>query len=66
MSNLPKCSDCGRFCRPAAWKMLYSGSPPTPDEEIYKCAECLKTNGEYKPQDGIKPESSCGIMKGGA
>lgn len=60
---LPNCSDCGRFCRPVAWKMIYSGGPiPMPDREIVKCSSCFTTNGAYRPQHGIKPEFSCGVI----
>ena len=59
---MPKCHDCGRFCRPAEWKMIYSGALPEPQEEIYKCAPCVEKNGSFQPQAGIKPECSCGII----
>lgn len=55
-------NDCGKFCRPAEWKMIYSGLIPEPQEEIYKCAACVKKNGSFHPQDGIKPEFSCGSL----
>jgi hypothetical protein len=57
------CADCGRFCRPAAWKMVYSGYPPTPDRELYKCEKCLSTNGAFEPDYRIRPEASCGLIK---
>lgn len=59
---MPKCHDCGRFCWPAAWKMVYSGALPEPDHEIFKCQRCLDSNGPFLPQHGIKPEYSCGLM----
>jgi len=62
MTTMPKCHDCGRFCHPVEWKMLYSGALPEPSEEIYKCEACVKKNGSFKPQHGIKPECSCGIL----
>ena len=60
MMMMPKCHDCGKFCRPVAWKMIYSGALPEPQEEIYKCAPCMKKHGSFEPQHGIKPEYSCG------
>jgi len=60
MLTLPRCRDCGRFCRPAEWKMIYSGVLPEPQEEVYKCAACVEKNGSFLPQHGIKPERSCG------
>ena len=60
MMTIPKCHDCGRFCRPVAWKMIYSGSLPEPQEEIYRCAPCVEKHGLFEPQHGIKPEYSCG------
>ena len=62
MLTMPKCHDCGRFCRPVEWKMIYSGSLPEPQEEIYKCAACAEKNGSFAPQHGIKPEFSCGSL----
>ena len=62
MMTMPKCHDCGRFCRPVAWKMIYSGSLPEPQEEIYKCAPCVEKHGSFEPQHGIKPEYSCGKL----
>lgn len=59
---LPKCHDCGRFCKPVEWKMIYSGAILTPQEEIYKCARCVKKNGSFVPQSGVKPEYSCGVL----
>jgi hypothetical protein len=46
-----------------AWKMVYSGWPPGPSEEIYKCKKCVETDGPFEPQHGIRPEASCGIFK---
>jgi len=62
MLTMPKCHDCGKFCRPVEWKMIYSGVLLEPQEEIYKCAPCVKKHGSFYPQSGIKPECSCGIM----
>jgi len=62
---MPKCHDCGRFCVPAAWKLVYSGYPPSPDREIYRCAACTEKLGPFNPQHGIKPEFSCGQTQGG-
>lgn len=58
----PKCHDCGKFCRPVQWKMLYSGALPEPQEEIFKCAGCVEKHGSFEPQPGIKPEHSCGLL----
>jgi hypothetical protein len=60
--TMPKCCDCGKFCGPVEWKMIYSGAIPEPDKEIYKCAACVSKNGSFVPQDGIKPEFSCGKL----
>ena len=62
MMTMPKCHDCGRFCRPVEWKMIYSGVLPEPQEEIYKCAPCVEKHGSFVPQAGIKPECSCGTL----
>ena len=66
MSDIPQCARCGKFCRPAAWKMVYSGAIPTPDHEAYLCKKCLETSGPFIPQAGIKPEFSCGVFEGAA
>lgn len=58
--KMPKCHDCGKFCRPVEWQMIYSCALPEPQEEIYKCASCVEKNGSFVPQSGIKPEHSCG------
>lgn len=62
MQTMPKCHDCGKFCRPVEWKMIYSGALPEPQEEIYKCAACAEKHGSFVPQHGIKPECSCGSL----
>jgi|GEM_PF-2724224 len=62
MLTMPKCRDCGKFCRPVEWKMVYSGALPEPQEEIYKCAACVEKHGSFVPQHGIKPECSCGNL----
>ena len=59
-----KCHDCGRFIRiqtGTAWKMLYSGYPPSPDHEIFRCVPCVEKLGEFTPQHGIVPKYSCGV-----
>lgn len=58
-----KCFDCGKFCKPAAWKMLYSGVLPEPDREIFKCQKCLNKNGMFEVQSHIEPKYSCGLFK---
>lgn len=63
---MPNCECCGRFmsCKPGtAWKMVYSGSPPMPDREIYRCLKCVAKHGPFTPQSGIKPEASCGLFR---
>ena len=60
--TMPKCHDCGKFCHPVEWKMIYSGALPEPQEEIYKCAPCVEKHGSFVPQAGIKPECSCGNL----
>lgn len=63
----PTCADCGRFFRVepgVAWKMVYSGYPPSPDREIFKCKRCCEKNGPFTPQHNIRPEYSCGILRG--
>lgn len=63
--SLPNCQACGRFTRVepgVAWKMVYSGWPPTPDREVYKCLRCTAANGPFEPQVGIRPECSCGMI----
>lgn len=68
MSNRPNCESCGRFmiCEPgAAWAMIYSGHPPTPDREIFRCKPCVEKRGGFIPQLGIRPEASVGIFKEG-
>ena len=62
MQTMPKCHDCGQFCHPVEWKIIYSGALPEPQEEIYKCAGCAEKNGSFQPQEGIKPECSCGRL----
>ena len=65
-TTLPKCHDCGRFMRTTkpgvAWKMVYSGYPPGPDREIFRCVPCVEKFGTFIPQSGIKPEHSCGVV----
>jgi hypothetical protein len=56
-----KCHECGKFCKPAAWQMIYSGAIPMPDHEIYKCSDCLAARGPFAADLRIKPEFSCGL-----
>lgn len=61
------CDICGRFHDHgpgSAWKMVYSGYPPTPDREISRCRDCVKRIGSFQPQYGIRPEASCGLVQG--
>lgn len=62
MQTMPKCRDCGRFCKPVEWKMIYSGTLPEPQEEVFKCAACVEKNGSFAPDPRIKPEHSCGVL----
>lgn len=60
------CDRCGRFHDHgpgSAWRMVYSGAPPTPDREITRCRRCVEQHGPFQPQFGIKPEYSCGIVE---
>ena len=58
-----KCDICGRFCKPVAWQMVYSGVLPEPDHEIFRCAPCVEKYGTFCPQDGIQPDFSCGTFE---
>lgn len=52
-ATLPNCDACGRFHRQAAgasWAMRYSGWPPTPDHEAFRCASCTARLGALPPQ----------------
>lgn len=64
-SSLPKCDTCGRFmqcCAGASWAMIYSGHPPTPDREIFRCVSCTQEHGPIPPQSGIRPEYAAGVF----
>lgn len=57
----PKCDMCGRFmrCSPgASWAMRYSGWPPTPDHEAFRCAGCTEKAGPLSAQTGMRPETA--------
>lgn len=42
----PNCCDCGRFIGAgASMAMRYSGYPPTPDHEDFRCAPCVERLG---------------------
>lgn len=61
----PRCDTCHRWFRATgeyAWKMIYTGTPPEPFGEVYRCPTCLKEHGPFSPQSGIKPEFSCGTV----
>lgn len=63
---MPRCECCGRFMkceRGAAGMLRYSGHPPTPDRELYRCKNCVEKHGPFTPQHGIKPEASCWLFK---
>lgn len=65
MIDMRRCSTCGRFHKAApgsAWKTVYSGWPPTPDDDITRCLSCVEKVGPFHPQDGIRPEYSCGLV----
>lgn len=60
-----RCHTCGRFCalvNGSAWKLQYSGYPPEPAEELYRCKSCTDTHGGFTPQHGIVDKYSCGIF----
>ena len=62
---MPKCDACGRFmqCRAgASWAMRYSGWPPTPDHEAFRCLDCTTTIGPLDSSPGMRPETA-GIFK---
>lgn len=62
--QMPKCDRCGRFmrCKPgASWAMRYSGCPPTPDHEAFRCATCTKANGPLSHQHGMR-EDTAGVF----
>lgn len=55
-----RCHTCGRFMEykiGVAVKMTYSGYPPTPEEEIYRCVSCVDTYGGFDPQHGVDKRS---------
>lgn len=61
------CDCCGRFHDygpGSAWKMVFSGWPLTPDNEKTRCRLCVAKFGEFMPQDGVRPQDSCGVVKG--
>ena len=52
----PKCDCCGRFARVevgASFGMSYSGWPPTPDRELFKCKTCSDKWGPLKAPVGF-------------
>lgn len=50
---LPNCCTCGRFIgRGATVAMRYSGYPPMPDHEDFRCAPCTARLG---PLEDDKP-----------
>lgn len=62
-----RCSACGRFfgAHPKAmWRMVYRGTPPTPDHERFRCGPCVEKYGPIPPQHGIRPEASVGYING--
>ena len=54
---MPQCHSCGRFCRPVAWKMIYSGALPEPQEELYRCAD---VETQKAPAPSTKPDAGNG------
>ena len=56
---MPNCECCGRFMkceRGAAWRMIFTGHPPTPDREVYR--QGLRREVRHSdPQDGIRREA---------
>lgn len=62
----PNCQTCGKFFKASdgyAWRMVYSGYPPTPDREVFRCRRCMDSLGGFEPQSGIRPECSCGVIQ---
>lgn len=54
----PKCDSCGRFARiepGASFGMSYSGWPPTPERELFKCKRCSTAHGPLQPREGFAP-----------
>lgn len=52
----PKCDRCGRFMQcvdGASYAMRYSGFPPEPDHEAFRCKGCTQAVGPLMPQAGI-------------
>lgn len=63
--TLPKCDSCGRFHRAekgSAWRMVYSGVPLQPDHEKTRCKQCVQRYGSFRPQAGVRPAASCGVV----
>jgi hypothetical protein len=61
---MPKCDHCGRFMRcetGASFAMRYSGHPPTPDHEDFRCKSCTEIHGPLVAQAGIK-ETEAGMF----
>ena len=61
----PNCDACGRFhgqTKGASWAMRYSGWPPTPDREVFRCAPCTARLGPLEAQSGIRPEMAAGVV----
>ena len=38
--------------------MRYSGWPPTPDHEAFRCAICTERVGALEAQHGMRPETA--------
>ena len=40
MQTMPKCHDCGKFCHPVEWKIIYSGAlQRTGRRKLFESAE---------------------------
>lgn len=56
LCQVPKCDRCGRFmrCEPgASYAMRYSGYPPGPDHEDFRCRPCTVVAGPLKASFGM-------------
>lgn len=62
---MPRCDACGRFmrCEPgSSWAMRYSGYPPTPDYEAFRCLACTTEIGPLAAQIGMRSDTA-GVFK---
>lgn len=65
MSALPNCDCCGRFTgsdQGASWAMRFSGYPPTPDHEAFRCVKCTTEYGPIPHDSRTRPEMTSGMF----